>query len=104
MKILKIVLVLCILNTFIIAQEENTRKENSAKEPSANTAIVNGKMSQDIRDHFTAEKEASLYYLGVGAVTTMKLMDTIQAQLAKKVILLIIPESPIHFWELVYFN
>lgn len=71
MKILKIVLVLCILNTFIIAQEENTRKENSAKEPSANTAIVNGKMSQDIRDHFTAEKEASLYYLGVGAVTTM---------------------------------
>lgn len=74
MKIFRIVLVLCVLNTFIIAQEESVPSEeakeaSTADEPKVNTASRD-QMSQDVKDYFTAEKEASLYYLGAGALTT----------------------------------
>ena len=75
MKIFRIVLVLCVLNTFIVAQEQPTTTtegaESSQVEPArpANNPKVD-QMLQDIRNHFTAEKDASLYYLGAGALTT----------------------------------
>jgi|GEM_PF-1899329 uncharacterized protein (DUF2164 family) len=75
MKVFRIVLVLCVLNTFIIAQEDSTKKEST--EPSQATtdtqAINNAsteKMSQDVKSYFTREKEVSLYYMGAGAFTT----------------------------------
>ncbi|HMV44919.1 MAG TPA: hypothetical protein PKD50_20485, partial [Leptospiraceae bacterium] len=70
MKIFRIVLVLCVLNTFIFAQEETINKEEptDAKTTAANASIE--KMSQDIKDYFKEEKAASLYYLGAGGLTT----------------------------------
>lgn len=74
MKIFRIVLVLCVLNTFLIAQEKSTTVEGAETPQAEVTKPVNNanveKMSQDIRNHFTAEKDASLYYLGAGAFTT----------------------------------
>jgi hypothetical protein len=75
MKIFRIVLVLCVLNTFIIAQEEapitkeEGKESSTTEEPKVNTA-ARDKMSQDVKDYFTAEKEAAIYYLGAGALTT----------------------------------
>lgn len=71
MKIFQIVLVLCILNSSIWAVENRNTNKNATDDQAISNTILNGKISQDIRDHFTAEKEASIYYLGVGAVTTM---------------------------------
>ncbi len=74
MKVFRIVLVLCVLNTYIIAQEDSTKKdatENSAaKDPQAVSNASTEKMSQDVKSYFTREKEASLYYIGAGAFTT----------------------------------
>ncbi len=68
MKVFRIVLVLCVLNTFIIAQEESPKKDAVDSQAVSNASTE--KMSQDVKSYFTAEKEASLYYIGAGAFTT----------------------------------
>lgn len=70
MKIFRIVLVLCVLNSFIFAQEETIKKDEptDAKTTAANASVE--KMSQDIKDYFKEEKAASLYYIGAGGLTT----------------------------------
>ena len=74
MKVFRIVLVLCVLNTFIIAQEESTKKDATESPAATDAQAVSNasteKMSQDVKNYFTAEKEASLYYIGAGAFTT----------------------------------
>lgn len=74
MKVFRIVLVLCVLNTFIIAQEDSSKKDATDSSAATDTQSARNanteKMSQDVKSYFTAEKEASLYYIGAGALTT----------------------------------
>ncbi len=72
MKVFRIVLVLCVLNTFIFAQEEKGATGSSAATDAkvAESNASTERMSQDVKNYFTAEKEASLYYIGAGAFTT----------------------------------
>ena len=68
MKVFRIVLVLCVLNTFIFAQEEKGATGSSAATDAkvAESNASTERMSQDVKNYFTAEKEASLYYIGAG--------------------------------------